>query len=367
MSRSRSKSKKDVPGVYNPIAGEDEQFGRRKVSSKLQESFASMLDEEVMEGYADCLSCWASIKEKYLAGLLDPVTDILSAKGSIQTLRNLEYQQEVEEETNGAQAASSRVHVSLFLYESRDIKLKERVSEAFAPYMMPPSSSHAEFSYGPFHAAIQIGDIVLDWDESSLVIPRRVTASLDTLWEKPTSLIFHDTLQRMRMGDVVPRVVYALKPGVEEADFGTQVNIVADLSAENKDTLINQLAALIEKYNTKYYYGLFSCNCQKFVKEVLQVMGISKHTETFHDQQRMHEQVLLKRGKDQILEFNTHTMVDDYVRKYKDIMSKEDAEFCMCHYLLFHCWGKKHPSREAWKCDPSTCQAEFCKVSAKLK
>ena len=367
MSRfSRSCKKNPMAPIASPgmgMPGQEPIHNTIKtVRKKLRASYPEMTEEQVAE-CADLLSNWENIKEKYLRGLEDltkaAVTEAIEEAQDFPdgypNQRTLEDGQERMEE---AVARVHRMQISLLLYEAGDENFKAKMLGGFKRFV-------PEFTYGPYHAAIQIGNIVLDWDDSSLVIPRQITASLSSLREKATNLIFHGNVHRAREGDVLPRVEHRFRPGAEEAasDFTKQVNIVLDLSIE-KNVMINELASLIEKYNTKYYYGIFSCNCQRFVKEVLEVMGISKHADTFHGRLRKHEEILLKRGTHQVMEFNTHAMVDDYVRKHKDNLSEEDAEFCMCHYLLFHCWGKKHPSREAWKCDPSTCQVKFCKASA---
>ena len=230
-----------------------------------------------------------------------------------------------------------KLEVTLLLYELKDEYLKQRVSKLFARYVR-------EFTYGPFHAALKIGNLILEWDDSSLVIPHYNTSGTQ---------VFHGNVHEEELHVASPKEIQ-VRAGQERTveGFMERANVILDISQE-KEYLLDAVAEVVVKYNTKYRYGIFSQNCQHFVMDVLFALGITDTAETFKGKLKTLEAVLLQRN-DQ-LEFNTHEELDDYVRKNIDSMSQEDIEFCHCHYLLFHAWSRKFPDKPAWKCDAKSC------------
>ena len=135
--------------------------------------------------------------------------------------------------------------------------------------------------------------------------------------------------------------------------FDTIVEQLTNIKME-KEQLVDELVAVAVRYNTKFTYGLFSSNCQYFVRDCLHVMGIRDKEELFDGRLRDHAAVLMKEGLKGCEEFNSHQDLDDYVRENLQDMNQSELEFCLCHYLIFHAFQKASP-KEAWQCQSHTC------------
>ena len=243
------------------------------------------------------------------------------------------------------------LEVKLLMFELKDEYLKQQLARFFHRFVH-------HFTYGPFHVGIQIGNMILEWGPSSLVIPHNVPSSQTRPEMGGARMpVFSANLHeagddRLPMCSEIP-----LRAGAEQTKEGfmRQVNILLDISQE-KEYLIDELAQVAVRYNKKFHYGLFSCNCQHFAVDVLQVLGIRDHVEAFKGKLKDHADVLMKRGLDLEGEFNSHQDLDEYVEANIDSMGPDDLEFCYCHYLLFHAWNMKCPDQPAWQCNSQTCQ-----------
>ena len=245
------------------------------------------------------------------------------------------------------------LEVRLLLYELKDETVLHSVAKALSRFM-------DNFTYGPFHAALQIGNVILDWGPGSLVIPRFQVPVSETQDAANPQPIFDASVHK-RSSDSESVVMVndiPLRAGAERTRefFNDQIQIIADISQEKK-YLIDEVVTMAVKYNTKFHYGLFSCNCQHFVIDVLSSLGITDPDSIFEGKLKQHGDLLMKLGGNvTVEEFNSHQELNDYVHQHLDTMEREDLEFCHCHYLLFHSWGVRRPSEGAWHCDHDTCQ-----------
>ena len=116
----------------------------------------------------------------------------------------------------------------------------------------------SSFNYGALHAALMVGDILLEWNNSSLIIPqlKQVTpvfqASLERFWNKFTSRYN-------------PHMRHATNQGL---DFNNQEEVMVIIDQEKK-SVIDTLTREIVRYNTMQKYNLWNCNCQDFVWDIM--------------------------------------------------------------------------------------------------
>lgn len=157
----------------------------------------------------------------------------------------------------------------------------------------------------------------------------------------------------------LPTVPLQYEAGVDSQVVATSFDTIKDITRE-KDQLIDELADLCVRYNTKMHYGVFTNNCQQFVRDVLTVLGIMDPESVFRGKLKQHSALVIARDKKEaIVEFNSHQELDQHVREQGvDNMSPDDLEFAYCHYLLFHTWGQRFPNEDAWRCTPGECQAD---------
>ena len=238
-----------------------------------------------------------------------------------------------------------QLQVRLLLYELKQEEWKKAV--------LRKVNRLSRFQYGPFHVALLIGDVLLEWDVRGVVIPRRIKA------DENEKLLFAASIHPMEELSVGHLAELDLRAdsGAMAMSYTNQLNDIVGLG-ERREVLIDELARVTVLYNRKFDYGVLKCNCQTFVVDVLKVLGIDNVEKTFQGKLRVKEHVdlLLRRGNDKpIFEFNSHADLDTYVRENIDRLSLEDLEFCYCHYLLFHAWHKKQPRVRAWQCPAGGC------------
>ncbi len=90
--------------------------------------------------------------------------------------------------------------------------------------------------FGLFHSALIVGNCYLEWNNSSLIIPRQCYSSAAVL--------------------------------AADLEFGMLSHKL------NAEQVMDRLSEIITKWNTKYMYDKRKYNCQKFVDEALSVLGI---------------------------------------------------------------------------------------------
>ena len=233
---------------------------------------------------------------------------------------------------------NSTLHVSIFWRDITETTKEKQIWEAFS-YFAP------QFKYGPYWAAVKLGNVLLQWGTDNVVIPQPAASSVSE--EMSVEISGHC--------NGAPAVATGGKREylVSPSSFSEEIAVNMD---SGRDEKVAALMQTIEKYNTKYHHGLFTCNCQRFVRDILQSLDAEKLVRTFEDCLSHHEQVLVKRGTEVLKEeFNTHAELDNYVRVRMEDMTEEERQFCYGHYILFHLWHTKCPETEAWKCNTATC------------
>ncbi len=311
---------------------------------------------------AECLSIKKKFKERYFDPLLRRADQaVLMTMEEAETFAggNVPNELTTTDSQERMETGLSRVRnlkVELLLFELRDEQQKREITRFFHKYVH-------QCTYGPFHAALKIGNLVLDWDETSLIIPYRAeahdmmaTSQADVM---NRTLVFRGNLHEG--GSLGSEVQIPVRGGAESttAAFTKQINHLLDIT-EEKVCLLDTLAELMVKFNNKQRYGILSYNCQHFVTEVLSVLGQEAQADHFRGKTReFFDAILVRRGlTGPGAEFNTHTELDDHVRENIGRMTPENLEFCHCHYLLFHAWSRQF-NKPAWSCGGDSCQADL--------
>ncbi len=333
------------------------------VCKKIRRASPDMGDNKVRD-LAECLCSQELFTERYFKPLLRRLKDAVSAtfdEGAAFAVRG--YPNDRTKAASTARMASEidrvkAIQVELLLYELQGQNWQKiaRLFHRFVP----------DCTYGPYHAALKIGDLILEWDDDSLIIPREetFTATAETAAPDGPTLIFRATVHD-KTGQNESAIDIPTRGGAEATavGFDQHANHLLDIT-EEKEHLLDALAEMIVRYNTKFEYGVFSCNCQYFAAEMLSALGIEDQAEHFQRTTKdLFAKILLKRS-DKVDEFNTHAELDEYVREHIDTMDHEDLQFCHCHYLLFHAWRKQSDKKVAWRCDPSRCMSN--KVASKI-
>ena len=207
-----------------------------------------------------------------------------------------------------------------------------------------------QFEYGPFHAALQVGDVILEWNASSLVIPRRVGV------ETP---LFQTNLQRHGQwaAYIASKCSHAGPRGV---DFVKEIDHVIEVNAE-KEKIIEKLIDVILRYNKKFHYHVLLRNCQHFVLDAMTALGIIDLPKFSGRLRNYFEEILTQKKKKGLpSEFTTHADLDRYVMHHKEQFTSEDTEYFLCQYICLHVAAGMGDDTEdtEWKCPEPGCQME---------
>lgn len=220
------------------------------------------------------------------------------------------------------QRATDRLHKS-----SLKITLKlHKLEQNYVPPIFASNFARMMgFKYGPLHAALLVGDVVLEWDSSSLVIPH------------------YDNEDPIKQFDVTGSISREreteLQSAADSLDFNQQIILMFDASVCNRK-MIDELIKVIMAYNRLYEYDFISRNCQTFVTEAMKAMG-AKNPQPIAGRLDKYLSKLKKEKKNVPDMFQTHNDLDEYVNNSKSDgkfsqFTQYDKEFLLVFYFKFH-------------------------------
>lgn len=205
-----------------------------------------------------------------------------------------------------------------------------------------------QLEFGALHAALVIDNVIVEWDDSSLIIP--------TISER--EWVFQARLQGR-----YDKFANALKPEMKESartmDLQKQIDQVFEITKE-KHQAISQLIDVIIHYNANHEYNFLVRNCQHFVIDAMKALGVKEipqFTGVFQDYFRE-----LREGKSKnIMEkFESHAALDEHVNSIiKPGLSQHDLEYLLCQYFMFHVSSQRNssnPHDPNWECEEETCR-----------
>lgn len=165
--------------------------------------------------------------------------------------------------------------------------------------------------YGAARISLFIGDVVLEWGDDSLVIPKS-----EAIEEEPMNT------------DVTP-----LLPAVGE------VRQTIELSSR-ETPIFEELAKVISKYNTKFYYHGVKRNCQTFVKDALKALDVAEAMPVASDISKRIQQLKEKKLGDIPDSFAQHEDLDDYImtkgQRWLEHLDPDSLDFLKFSYMQFH-------------------------------
>lgn len=222
-------------------------------------------------------------------------------------------------------------------------------------------ASLLEMQFGPLHAALQVGDVILEWNDSSLVVPH--FAEHDDQLMKTDVRHLTDWVN-FTSGEV-PRV----REAIQSLDYRKQIELIYKVTAE-KQRLIDNLVDVIVTYNQQYYYDIIRRNCQHFVTDALRALGVTEPIEFTGGLGEYFR--ALKQGRSKALhaKFTDHVHLDNYVREKEQSgeisqLTKHDLEYLLAQYFRYHLEQKtrlqqdnKEVELSEWGCEVKRCGME---------
>ena len=313
------------------------------VITKLKKLYPEKNEDEVIE-LAKVLADPEEIEKKYFHHIVKKLKDRRTDAKEDATLAKEEWfgnkreRDYAKERLAASMKYAKNIEVKLLWLELEQNMLIKTLANNICPLLRG-----AAFAYGPFHVALQVDDVRIEWDDSSVIIPHQTN---------PQSIIF---AAKVGEPQELPR---SLEDSLSNTGIASIANEVS-CTAENKLLLIQQLCVVIASFNTKKEYALFSSNCQHFAMEVLRYLQVDKEEipQIFEERSKALAAIVIACSKNpKLVEFNSHRELHRYVIENSETLSTESLEFCRLHYLLFHAMGAKCPNKDAWRCKQDECR-----------
>ncbi|KAL5486573.1 hypothetical protein EMCRGX_G019075, partial [Ephydatia muelleri] len=352
-ARSKMGNVKSAPALADPIPHHDSYSQDHPtllvVRQKVKRKYPEYTDEAVNQ-LADLLMNPEAIKAKYFGHIVERITRCRSDASEdandlarSEQFRNIREKDATRDRLDYERRCIAGVNVKLLW-----IELEQNAAVQFGANLICPRLNKNTFTYGPFHVALLVDDVVVEWSNTSLVIPYRS--------KDPRPIIAANIGEPTELSG--PIEASLRNPALLRSFLSEAKEIVS--TAENKIQLIDQLCAIIARYNKKQSYNIFSNNCQHFANDVLMYIGMEKDAEMFKGRSKdLADAVMAGFGKevlDKHSEFNSHEELNRYVTDSGEGLSREELEFCQLHYLLFHAWSTKCPEKDEWKCNEEECK-----------
>lgn len=128
-----------------------------------------------------------------------------------------------------------------------------------------------EAEYGATHTGLQIGDVVVDWNRGSLVIPKWLKPGEDSGYYFQADIRYCSKFYE-RMAKNPPQ-----SSNVANNDGACAGEVSLGLFVEaafSKVDVINSVIDTIVKYNRSFYYNAVGRNCQTFVSDTLKALEV---------------------------------------------------------------------------------------------
>ena len=280
-------------------------------SPTTKEVAASLIDEQFL---------WVN----FFSGIIDDSADAVSdyvEEGEYPPTHALE---ESQARARGEDRFAKVCHFPLKL-KFTPLKRGRKMANTFASVL--------EMQFGALHASLQVGNVVLEWNDSHLVRPylcsHEEEAAMRVDLQRYTEWTQYTAKQRPR-----------IQKSIEGLDYGEQIELVYAVTSEKKK-LIEALIGVIVQYNKRCYYNLFLRNCQHFVCDALKALGVELPPNFSGDLGRYFNALKKGRTPSSPPEFKDHSSLNQYVKeKLADDSIKEmpqhDLEFILAHYFRLH-------------------------------
>lgn len=350
MSRSFNsiaKKKQRRPGPSGPGAGTDSSSLPDVIEKLKKHPDHETKSPEELRQLAKKLVSTEELRE-YFSHLTSDTFEHYSGEIAEERAATLVTSMEVQQAEGRAVRRLRPLSVKLFLFELRTptSRFLSRFSSLFA------------FKYGALHAAIQIGDVVLQWGTSSLVIPE-IYEPGDPIFQ--TDFMKATTAAQVAV-DMQPRVLRAVK----NMDYSEQIDLQFDHAVVIEE-MIERVKRVIVRYNAKYYYSVVLRNCQTFVDDVMKEIGVKNAPKKLTGKLKEYfKELTTKKSKGIPSDMPTHKALDDYVRELDlSTLTQHDKEYLLCLYFQFHLEAMKTDKDPGEACRVAGCCME--RIEAQLE
>ena len=231
-------------------------------------------------------------------------------------------------------------------------------------------TSLLEMQFGPLHAALQVGDVILEWNDSHLVRPYLCD------YEDEIHVMQVDMQPHSEWVNYTTRNTPKMKEAAEQLDFAEQIDQIYMVTSKKKE-MIDALIDVIIRYNKKYHYNSLHRNSQHFVIDALKALQVENPTAFTGGLSDYFKELVKGRTPSIPKQFKTHQDLDAYVIMIKreghtNDMPQHDLEFILTLYFRFHLESKEELRKnskalEEWKCQEANCQIKELEQLIEMK
>lgn len=219
-------------------------------------------------------------------------------------------------------------------------------------------ASLLEMEFGPLHAALQVGRVVLEWSDNSMVTPYPCD--------------YEDEVMKLDMQPYSEWVKYTgkhhseAKKTIEGLDYAGQIELTYKIASEKK-RLLDALIEVIIQYNKFHYYNLFDRNCQHFVSDALEALKVELPAEFKGGLGKYYKALIAGKTPSVPSKFKTHSHLDLYIKQKQEdgtitSMPEHDLEFILALYFRFHLESKTKLKKDRKALDEWHCEEEHCRM-----
>ena len=221
----------------------------------------------------------------------------------------------------------------------------------------PRGSPSRSVSDASLHAAVLISDHLFEWDERSLVIPKKVDftkqPALTTGILYGSEWFTYIVQQRSRLEGAITSPPDSLHK--------QEIDLMFELTTK-KDDLLKSVIKTVISYNRNKMYDPRSCNNRHFILDVTKALGIKKlpafGASLKQQLEKSNRQCSRKLSR---ADLSTHINLDVYVISLSEEKLHEltvvDLEYLVGKYFFFHVddW-EQSLAPDQWTCQHKNCQ-----------
>ena len=283
--------------------------------------------------YAKVLADPELIRTTFFSDMLDDCVEVVEGTDVVNSLGR------IEPRTRRAGILPVKVFLTPFRRGEKNVKKSESLKEM-------EFCSLLEMQFVLLHASLRVGQVILEWNDSNLVIPyhcnyaeRVIQVSLESC-----SSCIESIGQREE----------------EDMEFSGEMERVFVIASKKKK-IIDRLIEVVVRYNRYYFYNLIDRNCQHFVMDCLNALEV-KLPKELNGGLRDYFKMLAKGRSPSIPKmFKTHAHLDDYVKlQCLESMSQHDLEYVLALYFRFHLESKEKVKNDKKQLEEWVCPEPFC-------
>ena len=210
-------------------------------------------------------------------------------------------------------------------------------------------ASTLETKYGPMHASLQIGQMMLEWGPHHLVVPHR---------NIPTEPVIKTDITRSLKvaAELRERAKDYRSSRSRRGSITGEVDLLFEIR-KSIQSVIESVIQVMVSWNRFKYFHTYATNSQHFVDNIIAVLGIEEMPLPSNN---LSDYIgRLKNDTTTQTSFRSHAKLDSYTRERIGELRTNEMEYLLTEYYRFHVASRVGAVREGeWECQAVDCQMQ---------